>query len=72
MGGLEFEWVLRTIRFGCQLRLLCDCVIVIISGSSVQVVEAVPYITTIETLDKYNCDFCAHGGNVYIIRPFPL
>lgn len=27
-----------------------------------QVVEAAPYVTTIETLDKHNCDFCVHGG----------
>jgi len=26
------------------------------------VVEAAPYVTTVETLDKYNCDFCVHGG----------
>lgn len=27
-----------------------------------EVVEAAPYVTTIETLDKYNCAFCVHGG----------
>jgi len=27
-----------------------------------EVVEAVPYVTTLETLDKYQCDFCVHGG----------
>ena len=27
-----------------------------------QVVEDVPYVTTLETMEKYNCDFCAHGG----------
>lgn len=27
-----------------------------------EVVEDVPYVTTLETLDKYNCDFCVHGG----------
>jgi len=28
-----------------------------------QVVEASPYLPTPEnTLDKYNCDFCVHGG----------
>ncbi|KAL5473670.1 hypothetical protein EMCRGX_G028181 [Ephydatia muelleri] len=31
-----------------------------------EVVEAVPYITTIETLDKYNCDFCAHGDDIVV------
>ncbi len=29
-----------------------------------QVVEAAPYCTTIETLDKYNCDFCVHGDDI--------
>lgn len=29
---------------------------------TLQVVEDAPYIATLETLDKYNCDFCAHGG----------
>lgn len=27
-----------------------------------EVVEDAPYVTTLETLDKYNCDFCVHGG----------
>ena len=27
-----------------------------------QVVENAPYVTTIETLDEYNIDFCVHGG----------
>ena len=27
-----------------------------------EVIEAAPYATTIETLDKYNVDFCVHGG----------
>ncbi|PNI21658.1 PCYT2 isoform 2, partial [Pan troglodytes] len=26
-----------------------------------EVVPAAPYVTTLETLDKYNCDFCVHG-----------
>lgn len=26
------------------------------------IVEGAPYVTTLETLDKYNCDFCVHGG----------
>jgi ethanolamine-phosphate cytidylyltransferase len=29
-----------------------------------EVVEGAPYVTTIETLDKYNCDFCAHGNDI--------
>lgn len=32
-----------------------------------EVVEGAPYVTTLETLDKYNCDFCVHGGkNLFI------
>lgn len=27
-----------------------------------EVIEGAPYVTTIETLDKYNCNFCVHGG----------
>lgn len=27
-----------------------------------EVVEGAPYVSTLETLDKYNCDFCVHGG----------
>lgn len=30
-----------------------------------EVVEGAPYVTTLGTLDKYNCDFCVHGGAVY-------
>lgn len=30
-----------------------------------EVVEGAPYVTTLETLDKYNCDFCVHGGTEY-------
>jgi hypothetical protein len=29
-----------------------------------EVVEGAPYVTTLETLDKYNCDFCAHGNDI--------
>ncbi|XP_004374405.1 ethanolamine-phosphate cytidylyltransferase [Trichechus manatus latirostris] len=29
-----------------------------------EVVAAAPYITTLQTLDKYNCDFCVHGNDV--------
>ena len=29
-----------------------------------EVVENAPYVTTIETLDKYNCDFCVHGDDI--------
>nr|CAD7410118.1 unnamed protein product [Timema cristinae] len=28
------------------------------------VVEGAPYVTTLETLDKYNCDFCVHGDDI--------
>lgn len=27
-----------------------------------EVVEDAPYVTTLETLDNNNCDFCVHGG----------
>lgn len=27
-----------------------------------EVVEDAPYITSLETLDEYNCDYCVHGG----------
>lgn len=36
-----------------------------------EVVQGAPYVTTLETLDKYNCDFCVHGGMEYH-RPTPL
>lgn len=29
-----------------------------------EVVRGAPYVTTIDTLDKYNCDFCAHGNDI--------
>lgn len=29
-----------------------------------EVVEGAPYVTTLETLDEYNCDFCAHGNDI--------
>lgn len=29
-----------------------------------EVVENAPYVTTLETLDKYDCDFCAHGDDI--------
>jgi len=29
-----------------------------------EIVEGAPYVTTIETLDKYSCDFCAHGNDI--------
>ncbi|XP_061160200.1 ethanolamine-phosphate cytidylyltransferase-like isoform X1 [Syngnathus typhle] len=29
-----------------------------------EVVEGAPYITALETLDKYNCDFCVHGDDL--------
>lgn len=31
-----------------------------------EIVEDAPYVTTLETLDKYDCDFCVHGGKVVI------
>lgn len=29
-----------------------------------EVVEGAPYLATLDTLDKYNCDFCVHGEDV--------
>ncbi|KAH0517960.1 Ethanolamine-phosphate cytidylyltransferase [Microtus ochrogaster] len=29
-----------------------------------EVVPAAPYVTTLETLDKFNCDFCVHGNDI--------
>ncbi|XP_049777108.1 ethanolamine-phosphate cytidylyltransferase [Schistocerca cancellata] len=29
-----------------------------------EVVEGAPYVTTLETLDQYNCDFCVHGDDI--------
>jgi len=29
-----------------------------------EVVEAAPYVTTLETLDKHNCEFCVHGDDI--------
>lgn len=29
-----------------------------------EIVENAPYVTTLETLDKYNCDFCVHGDDI--------
>lgn len=38
------------------------------------IVEGAPYVTTLETLDKYNCDFCVHGGESgsWLSSPLPL
>lgn len=30
-----------------------------------EIAPGAPYVTTLETLDKYNCDFCVHGGEWY-------
>ncbi|XP_051573424.1 ethanolamine-phosphate cytidylyltransferase-like isoform X2 [Myxocyprinus asiaticus] len=29
-----------------------------------EIVEGAPYVTTLETLDKYCCDFCVHGDDI--------
>ncbi|XP_076843178.1 ethanolamine-phosphate cytidylyltransferase-like [Brachyhypopomus gauderio] len=29
-----------------------------------EMVEDAPYVTTLDTLDKYNCDFCVHGDDI--------
>lgn len=28
----------------------------------IKVVEGAPYVTNVDTLDKYRCNFCVHGG----------
>lgn len=30
-----------------------------------EVIEGAPYVSTLDTLDEYNCDFCVHGGLLY-------
>jgi len=32
-----------------------------------EVVEGAPYVTHLETMDAYNCDFCAHGDDITIM-----
>ncbi|KAJ6660389.1 hypothetical protein lerEdw1_017812 [Lerista edwardsae] len=29
-----------------------------------EIVPGAPYVTTLETLDQYNCDFCVHGNDI--------
>jgi len=29
-----------------------------------EVVEGAPYVTTLETLDEYDCEFCVHGDDI--------
>lgn len=29
-----------------------------------EVIEGAPYVSTLETLDQYNCDFCVHGDDI--------
>ena len=41
-------------------------VLVLSNSSHLQVVEGAPYFTQLETLDEYNCDFCAHGGEHFM------
>ena len=33
-----------------------------------QVVENAPYVTTLETLEEYNCAFCVHGDDITVIQ----
>lgn len=37
-----------------------------------EVVEGAPYVTTLETLDRYGCDFCVHGGEKFYFQFFYL
>lgn len=32
-----------------------------------EVIENAPYVTTLDTLDEYNCDFCVHGGMFVVV-----
>lgn len=34
-----------------------------------QVVENAPYVTTLETLEEYNCAFCVHGDDITVRTP---
>uniref|UniRef100_A0A8C5C573 ethanolamine-phosphate cytidylyltransferase n=1 Tax=Gadus morhua TaxID=8049 RepID=A0A8C5C573_GADMO len=29
-----------------------------------EIVEGAPYVTTLQTLDQFNCDFCVHGDDI--------
>ena len=29
-----------------------------------EVIEGAPYVTTLETLDQHNCQFCVHGDDI--------
>lgn len=29
-----------------------------------EILEGAPYVTTLQTLDQYNCDFCVHGDDI--------
>jgi len=31
-----------------------------------EVIEGAPYLATLDTLDKYNCDFCVHGEDISV------
>ena len=31
-----------------------------------EVVEDAPYVTTLETLEEYNCSFCVHGDDITV------
>lgn len=38
-----------------------------------EVIEGAPYVTALETLDKYDCDFCVHGGEFIVLNcPVPV
>lgn len=32
-----------------------------------EVVPDAPYVTQLETLDEYNCDFCVHGSEYTVV-----
>ncbi|CAB4070519.1 PCYT2 [Lepeophtheirus salmonis] len=33
-----------------------------------EVVKGVPYVTTLETLEKYDCEFCVHGDDISLTQ----
>ena len=46
-----------SVRVYDYVRKCCNCY---------QVIENAPYVTTIETLNEHDCDFCVHGGEYHV------
>ena len=47
-----------------RILILFHCGTIIFSIKKIVISEAAPYVTTLETLDEYNCDFCVHGDDI--------